>query len=184
MSLGDARASRFCLHKNRFTAANWLSAWLSPPTTATLLCVTLAAGFLRLASFSASRCLGVRSLKRWQLPSWQRMLAPSDDSRDRTLPGRQRWMLAPWDASRNRTLRGWQPWMFAPSDAFRDRTLPGWLRWMLAPGDAFRNRTLPGWQRWMLTPSDASRNRTLPGWQRWMLTPLDASRNRTLPLAG
>ena len=146
MSLGDVRASRLCLRKNRLTAANWLSAWLSP-TTATVLCVTLAAGFFRLASFSVKdRCLGARSSRDGNrtLPGWQRMLAPSDASRNQTLPGWQRWMLAPWYASRNRTL-------------------PGWQRWMLAPWDAFRNRTLPGWQRWMLTPSDASRNRTLPG---------------------
>ena len=54
------------------------------------------------------------------------------------------WMLAPSDASRNRTLPGWQRWMLAPSDASRNRTLPGWQRWMLAPSDASRNRTLPG----------------------------------------
>ena len=77
MSLGDARASRFCLRKNRLTAANWLSAWLSPPTTAKVLCVTLAAGFLRLASSDGNRTL----------PGWRWMLAPSDASRNRTLPG-------------------------------------------------------------------------------------------------
>ena len=72
--------------------------------------------------------------------------------------GWQRWMLAPSDASRNRTLPGWQRWMLAPSDASRNWTLPGWQRWMLAPSDASRNRTLPGWQRWMLAPSDSLAN--------------------------
>ena len=32
-------------------------------------------------------------------------------------------MLAPLDASRNRTLPGWQRWMLAPSDASRNRCL-------------------------------------------------------------
>ena len=48
----------------------------------------------------------------------------------------QRWMLARSDASRNRTLPGWQRWMLAPSDASGNRTLPGWQRWMLGPSDA------------------------------------------------
>ena len=36
-----------------------------------------------------------------------------DASRNRTLPGGQRWTLAPRYASKNRTLLGWQRWMLA-----------------------------------------------------------------------
>ena len=44
-------------------------------------------------------------------------VAPSDASRNRALPGWQRWMLTTWDDSRNQTLPGWQRWMLAPSEA-------------------------------------------------------------------
>ena len=43
------------------------------------------------------------------------------------------WMLAPSDASTNRTLPGWQGRMLAPSDTSRNRTLPGRQGRMLAP---------------------------------------------------
>ena len=119
MSFGNARVSRFCLRKKRLTAAIWLSAWLSPPTTATVLCVTVAAGF-----FATCELLGQGPLLRSQV------LQAMATGRYQVGRGCSlHWMLPGMECFQEPDVAR----MFAPSDASMNRTLPGWQRWMLTP---------------------------------------------------
>ena len=86
----------------------------------------------------------------------------------------QGWMLAPSEASRNQTVPGWQTCsphpMLLETGRYKRVGRHGCSPHRMLRGTS----TLAGWQGRILAPSDASRNRTLPGGQRWMLAGMDA----------
>ena len=132
MYFGDARPRRFCLRRSRLTAAK---AWLSPQTTATVLCVTLAAGFLRSASFSAKdRCFADTSFKRC--------------SPHRMLLGTGRYQVGSGECLPHRMLLEAVRYQVGSGGCSPHRTLVGMnmtdlRRWMLFALAASRKRSLP-----------------------------------------